>query len=233
MKKERDNIRQLQFEIGFIKTNPYSCLVSMGDTKALCAVSVEDAVPEFLSGKGTGWLTAEYRMLPCSTVRRIPRDRSASSGRTFEIQRLIGRALRAAVDLANIGERTLHIDVDVLQADGGTRTAGINGAMVALGLCLKDIAGREGMPLENLLKGIVSAVSVGIVDGEYVLDLAYEDDSRAEVDMNIVMIDAKRFIEVQGTAERGDFGREELNTLLSLAEKGIKQICDLQKKTLF
>jgi len=207
-----------------------SVLIQAGNTKVICTASVEDRVPPFLRNSGKGWVTAEYGMLPRATSTRTQREASAGKvgGRTQEIQRLIGRSLRSVTRLTSLGERTIWLDCDVLQADGGTRTASITGAFVALALALERL--RD----QNLIKAIpltdyVAAISVGIVDGEPLLDLAYEDDSRAEVDMNIVKTGDGRFIEVQGTAEALPFGRDSLNTLLDLADHGIKQLVDKQK----
>jgi ribonuclease PH len=207
-----------------------SVLIETGRTKVICAASFEDRVPPFLRNTGKGWVTAEYGMLPRATTTRMTRESSAGKvgGRTQEIQRLIGRSLRAVTDLTALGERTLWIDCDVIQADGGTRTASITGAFVALALACEKLRARETlrtMPLTDY----VAATSVGIVDGEPLLDLAYDDDSRAEVDMNIVKTGDGRFIEVQGTAEALPFGRHSLNTLLDLADHGIAQLIEQQR----
>ena len=206
-----------------------SVLIEAGRTKVICTASVEDRVPAFLRNTGKGWITAEYGMLPRATSTRTTREASAGKlgGRTQEIQRLIGRSLRSVANLTAFGERTIWIDCDVIQADGGTRTASITGAFVALALALEKLRQREiikTMPLSDY----VAAVSVGIVNGEALLDLAYEDDSQAEVDMNVVKTGDGRFIEVQGTAEAMPFGRDALNTLLDLADAGIKQLVDRQ-----
>ena len=207
-----------------------SVLIQAGNTRVICTASVEDRVPPFLRNTGKGWVTAEYGMLPRATTTRMQREASAGKvgGRTQEIQRLIGRSLRSVTNLASLGERTIWIDCDVIQADGGTRTASITGAFVALALALEKL--RE----QNVLKAIplsdyVAAISVGIVDAEPLLDLAYDDDSRAEVDMNIVKTGDGRFIEVQGTAETMPFGREALLALLDLADFGIKQLVAKQR----
>jgi ribonuclease PH len=207
-----------------------SVLIQAGDTKVICAASIEDRVPPFLRNTGKGWVTAEYGMLPRATSTRTQREASAGKvgGRTQEIQRLIGRSLRAVTNLQGLGERTIWIDCDVIQADGGTRTASITGAFVALALALEVMRSRSligQIPLTDY----VAAISVGIVDTEPLLDLAYEDDSRAEVDMNIVKTGNGRFIEVQGTAEALPFGRDALNTLLDLADHGIKQLVEKQR----
>src|SRR5437762_6998948 len=207
-----------------------SVLIEAGRTRVICTASVEERVPPFLRGSGKGWVTAEYGMLPRATNTRMQREASTGKigGRTQEIQRLIGRSLRAVTKLPALGERTIYVDCDVIQADGGTRTASITGAFVALALAIEKLKQREvlrTMPLTDY----VAATSVGIVDGEILLDLAYEDDSRAEVDMNIVKTGDGRFIEVQGTAEAIPFGRESLNRLLDLADLGIRQLIEKQR----
>ena len=207
-----------------------SVLIEAGRTKVICTASVEDRVPQFLRNTGKGWVTAEYGMLPRATSTRTQREASAGKvgGRTQEIQRLIGRSLRSVTNLPALGERTIWIDCDVIQADGGTRTASITGAFVALALALEKLRERDAIrtiPLTDY----VAAISVGIVDGEALLDLAYDDDSRAEVDMNIVKTGDGRFIEVQGTAEAIPFGRDALNQLLDLADTGIKQLIEKQR----
>jgi ribonuclease PH len=210
-----------------------SVLVEFGDTRVLCTASVDEGVPPFLRGKGQGWVTAEYGMLPRATHTRSPREaaRGKQSGRTQEIQRLIGRSLRAAVDLAGLGERTVTIDCDVLQADGGTRTAAITGAYVALADACESLRSRRLLS-EVPLHGQVAAVSVGIVRGVAVLDLDYGEDSEAETDMNVVMNNGGAFIEVQGTAEGHAFRRHELDALLNLAASGIGELCALQAQAL-
>jgi ribonuclease PH len=207
-----------------------SVLIEAGRTRVICAASVEDRVPQFLRNTGKGWVTAEYGMLPRATSTRMQREASAGKvgGRTQEIQRLIGRSLRSVTNLGALGERTIWIDCDVIQADGGTRTASITGAFVALVLAIERLRDRDilkGVPITDY----VAATSVGIVDGEPLLDLAYDDDSRAEVDMNIVKTGDGRFVEVQGTAEAIPFGREALITLLDLADTGIRQLVDKQR----
>ena len=208
-------------------------LVEFGDTRVLCTASVDEGVPPFLRGKGQGWVTAEYGMLPRATHTRSPREaaRGKQSGRTQEIQRLIGRSLRAAVDLAGLGERTVTIDCDVLQADGGTRTAAITGAYLALADACDTLCSR-GLLSAIPLHGQVAAVSVGIVRGVPMLDLDYGEDSEAETDMNVVMNNGGAFIEVQGTAEGHAFRRHELDTLLNLAASGIGELCALQTQAL-
>ena len=206
-----------------------SVFIEAGRTRVICTASVEDRVPPFLRNTGKGWITAEYGMLPRATTTRTTREASIGKlgGRTQEIQRLIGRSLRSVMNLQALGERTIWIDCDVIQADGGTRTASITGAFVALALALEKL--RERNVLRTIpLSDCVAAISVGIVDGELLLDLAYEDDSRAEVDMNVVKTGNGRFIEVQGTAETLPFGRDALNTLLDLADCGIRQLVDKQ-----
>src|SRR5256885_5192929 len=207
-----------------------SVLIEAGHTKVICTASVEDRGPPFLRNSGKGWVTAEYGMLPRATNTRMQREASAGKvgGRTQEIQRLIGRSLRSVTTLPALGERTIWIDCDVIQADGGTRTASITGAFVALALALEKMRERE-MIKTIPVSDYVAAISVGIVDGEALLDLAYEDDSRAEVDMNVVKTGNGRFIEVQGTAEAMPFGRDALDRLLDLADLGIRQLIDKQK----
>ncbi len=214
-----DQMREVSFELGFTKQSAGSVLACFGDTRVLCTASVSEGVPGFLRGKGQGWLTAEYGMLPGSTNSRVDREavRGKQSGRTVEIQRLIGRSLRASIDLKKLGERTITIDCDVLQADGGTRTAAITGASVALVSALNALQ-RAGDLKTDPLKSMVSAVSVGIWQGTPVLDLDYPEDSNADSDMNIVMLADGGLIEVQGTAEEKVFSRSELNALLDLAE---------------
>ncbi len=228
-----DEMRPVQIEPGYTKYAEGSVLISVGDTRVLCNASVEDRVPPFLQGQGQGWITAEYGMLPRSTGTRMRREASAGKqgGRTVEIQRLIGRALRAGVDLTKLGERTITVDCDVLQADGGTRTAAITGGFVALALALQSLQ-REGTLAEDPLRHYVAATSVGILDGHPILDLEYCEDSIAETDMNLVMTDDSRFIEVQGTAEGAPFSRDELDTMLALGAQGIAELIALQKAVL-
>ena len=226
-------LRDISFETGFTKHAEGSCLVRFGDTHVLCTATVEEQVPPFLRNKGTGWITAEYGMLPRSTHSRIDREaaRGKQSGRTQEIQRLIGRSLRAAIDLNTLGERQIKIDCDVLQADGGTRTASISGAYVALHLALQKMhqAGKiKSIPLTHQL----AAVSCGIIKGQPMLDLDYEEDSCAEADANFVLTDAGKIIEIQTTAEKSPFQESEFNKMMVLAKKGIQEIVQLQKKAL-
>ena len=223
-----DQLRPVTIIRDYLRHPEGSVLVSFGDTKVLCTASVEEKVPPFLKGRGQGWVTAEYGMLPRSTNTRTSRERNGPSGRSQEIQRLVGRSLRAVVEMPKLGERTIWVDCDVIQADGGTRTASITGAFVALALALETLRSRDvlrSIPLNDS----VAAISVGIVEGEALLDLAYEDDSRAEVDMNIVKTGDGRFIEVQGTAEGLPFNREALDTLLGLADEGIRKLVDKQR----
>lgn len=223
-------LRPVTITPGYLKYPEGSALIEAGETRVLCAVSVEEGVPRWLEGQGQGWLTAEYAMLPRATLTRIPRE-TTPSARAQEIRRLIGRALRAAVDLKLIGERTITVDCDVLQADGGTRTAAITGAYVALVLALrKMIAEKSASP--RVLKTQVAAVSVGIVGGEMLLDLDYAEDSRAEVDFNVVMTAEGKFIEVQGTAEGEPFSREAMERLLDLAREGISELFKIQAAAL-
>ena len=225
--RRNDRLRPVSIQTGAQTYAEGSTLISMGDTRVLCAVSVEDRVPQFLKGSGRGWVTAEYAMLPRATHTRSRRE-TTPRGRTQEIQRLIGRSLRAAVNMDKLGERTLTADCDVLQADGGTRTAAITGAYVALRQALETL--RERGDLNEIpIESGVAAVSVGVVDGEPMLDLCYEEDSRAEVDFNIVMTHAGEFVEVQGTGEGGTFSHAQLDALLSLAQDGISQLAKTQR----
>ena len=231
--RQPDELRPISFTRNFTRHAEGSVLVCCGDTKVICNASVEERVPPFLRGKGSGWVTAEYGMLPRSTSSRMGREaaRGKQGGRTMEIQRLIGRALRAAVDLEALGERQITIDCDVIQADGGTRTSSISGAFVALTDTINHLI-KEGLLQKSPLHGSIASVSVGIYQGTPVLDLDYPEDSAAETDMNVVMNDAGHFIEVQGTAEGHAFRRDELNSMLDLAEKGIEEIFQAQKKAL-
>lgn len=215
-------------------TNPAgSVLVEFGNTRVMCTASVELGVPRFKRDSGEGWLTAEYAMLPSATHDRMPREsmRGKVKGRTHEISRLVGRSLRAAVDLEELGENTIQLDCDVLQADGGTRTASITGAYVALADAIAHLKAEGVVPGEPLLDPI-AAVSVGIIDGEICLDLPYEEDSRAEVDLNVVMQESGDFVEIQGTGEHGLFGREQLNGMLDVAQKGCSELIAAQKAAL-
>jgi ribonuclease PH len=222
-----DELRSLEIVTGFQKHAEGSALIKLGDTWVLCAASVEKGVPSFLVGKNQGWLTAEYAMLPRSTHTR---NKRGPGGRGTEIQRLIGRSLRAAVDLAHLGERTINVDCDVLQADGGTRVSSITGAWVACALAIKKLVADGQLADMKALKPPVAAVSVGIVGGEVVLDLPYTEDSKADVDMNVVGDENGTLIEVQGTAEHGTFDRKQLDAMLDLALAGIKTLAVAQRK---
>ncbi|GBC83049.1 Ribonuclease PH [bacterium HR10] len=225
-----DMLRPIRIFPDFLKFAEGSVLIECGDTKVICAASVEERVPPFLRGTGRGWITAEYAMLPRATETRTPREtaRAQPSGRTQEIQRLIGRSLRAVVDLTKLGERTILIDCDVVQADGGTRTASISGAFVALVFALRRLH-EAGVIVEWPVRDYVAAVSVGIVEGTPMLDLRYEEDSRAAVDMNVVGTGDGRFVEIQGTAESEPFTEEQLRHLLALARQGVAQVIEIQK----
>ena len=228
-----DQMRPIEFTRNYTKHAEGSVLVACGDTQVICTASVEERVPRFLKGRGQGWVTAEYGMLPRSTSERMGREaaRGKQGGRTLEIQRLIGRSLRAVIDLEALGERTITLDCDVIQADGGTRTASISGAYVALSDALSGLVERKGVTASPL-HGQLASISVGIYEGTPVLDLDYAEDSNAETDMNVVMNDAGAFIEVQGTAEGHAFRREELQSMLELAEKGIAEIMQAQRRAL-
>src|SRR5712691_9492853 len=228
-----DQLRAVMITPGYLPYAEGSVLIEMGHTRVVCSASVDDRVPYFLRNQGQGWVTAEYAMLPRATQQRTPRElgRGGPSGRTHEIQRLIGRSLRAVADMKVLGERTLTLDCDVLQADGGTRTAAITGAYVAFALASQRLQ-KTGKLAGSLVANEVAAVSVGIVDGVPLLDLKYDEDSRAEVDMNIICTGDGRFIEVQGTAERGPFTQEQMDQLLALATHGIEQLVRIQRETL-
>lgn len=226
-----DQLRPVSIDTGYLLTAEGSALITAGNTRVLCAASVEDTVPPFLRGSGKGWVTAEYAMLPRSTAKRTPREvqKGRPSGRTHEIQRLIGRSLRSVVDMDALGERTVIVDCDVLQADGGTRTASITGAFVALVLALSKMV--EYGALRRLpVTDYVAAISVGMTAGSALLDLCYEEDSQADVDMNVVMTGAGRFIEVQATAEHAAFDDDQMARMISLARAGIAQLIELQKQ---
>ena len=228
-----DQLRLVNMEIGFSDTSPGSVLIEMGRTKVLCTASIEDRVPPFLIGKNTGWLTAEYSMLPGSSNRRVAREGASGkvNSRTREIQRLIGRALRAAVDLDKLGERTIYLDCDVLQADGGTRTTSITGAFVALKIAINSLI-ENGVISADPIVQAVAAVSVGIVDDNVLLDLCYEEDVRAATDMNVAMDNAGGFIEIQGTGEARSFSRKETEEMLDVASKGIERLFKAQTQFL-
>jgi ribonuclease PH len=233
-RKDKRTIDQLRNTKITPNISPYaegSALIEVGNTKVICTASVEEKVPPFLRNKGTGWVTAEYAMLPRATNTRIQRETQRPSGRTQEIQRLIGRSLRAIVDTKLLGERQIFVDCDVILADGGTRTASITGAYVALALACRKLVSQGTLKKSPLLSE-VAAVSVGIVEGSPILDLCYIEDSAADVDMNIVCTGAGEFIEIQGTAERAPFNREQMNVLLELAEKGINQLFTIQRYAL-
>lgn len=231
--READQLRPVKITRGFTQNPEGSVLIEVGLTRVLCTASVEEKVPPFQKGTGLGWVTAEYSMLPRATQVRTPREASKGklTGRTMEIQRLIGRALRSVVDFKKLGERTIWIDCDVLQADGGTRTASITGAYVALYDAIQHLMEKRTLK-ENPLQDSLAAISVGKVDGVPILDLAYPEDSRAEVDMNVVMTGAGKFVEIQGTAEEVPFDRNELDQFLGLAEKGIRELMSEQKTAL-
>lgn len=226
-----NELRSIALERGVARQAEGSCLAVFGETRVLCAVSVEDGVPGWRRGSGEGWLTAEYAMLPRATRSRVPRERSAIGGRTHEIQRLIGRSVRAMLDHFRFGEYTLKVDCDVLDADGGTRTAAITGACVAVCDAFAWMV-RRGKLAESPVRRRVAAVSVGIVDGERRLDLDYEEDVRALVDMNVVMSSENRYVEVQGTGEHGTFDRVELDGLLAMAERGLVDLDAAQRAAL-
>jgi ribonuclease PH len=227
------DLRRVRITKDYIKYAEGSCLIEFGNTKVISTASVEDGVPPFLRGKGTGWITAEYSMIPRSCRSRVPRESSKGKlgGRTHEIQRLIGRSMRAVADMSKLGERTIWMDCDVIQADGGTRCAGITGSFVALSLALAALK-KEGVITEVPLSDYVAAVSVGIMDGKSMLDLDYEEDSGADVDMNIIMTGSGKFIEVQGTAEKQPFAKSDMEKLIALAKKGIDELIAIQKKAL-
>lgn len=228
-----DELRSVKITPGYLPYAEGSVLIEMGQTRVICSASIEDRVPPFLRNTGQGWVTAEYAMLPRSTQQRVPREtgRGGPSGRTHEIQRLIGRSLRAVTDMKILGERTITLDCDVLQADGGTRTAAITGSYVALVLASRRLSKAGRIP-RSLVASQVAAVSVGIVDNAPLLDLKYDEDSRAEVDMNVICTGDGRFIEVQGTAERQPYTREQMDKLLDLATKGIEHLVGIQRETL-
>ena len=214
----------------FISTAEGSCLIELGNTRVICTASIEDTVPMFLRNSGKGWVTSEYGMLPRATLTRTPREvtKGRAGGRTHEIQRLIGRSIRAVTDMEKLGERTIFLDCDVIQADGGTRTASITGAFVAMGLAMRRMVDAGSLSVAPV-RDYVAAISIGVVDGEVMLDLAYEEDSRAEVDMNVVKTSDGRFIELQGTAETKPFDRGGLDALLALADSGIRQLIEKQR----
>lgn len=222
-----DKIRRVQITRNYIKYPEGSCLIELGDTKVICTATVEESVPPFLKNSGTGWVTAEYGMLPRSCSTRIQRGKD--SGRTYEIQRLVGRSLRAVTGMKDIGERSVWIDCDVIQADGGTRTAAITGSFVALVDALEKLK-KKGLIAKIPIRDYVAATSVGIFNGNLIVDLCYEEDSKAEVDMNVIMTGRGDFIEIQGTAERKPFSKEQMDNMLILAQKGIEDLFTAQRK---
>lgn len=233
MRQDRkfDETRNVKLTDHYLMSPQGSVLIEMGDTKVICTASVENTTARHLTGTGQGWVTAEYAMIPGSTGTRKKREKGKADGRSVEIQRLIGRSLRSVVDMEKLGERTIWIDCDVIQADGGTRTASITGAYVAMVQAMQWMKG-QGMIEELPVTGYVSAISVGIVDGEKLLDLCYEEDSNAKVDMNVVMTDKGEYIEVQGTGEESPFSRDDLLELLDLGAIGCKQLHEIQKNVL-
>lgn len=226
-----DQARQTRIQPGILSTAEGSALIEVGNTKVICAATVEDRVPRFLRGSGRGWITAEYSMLPRSTSTRTPREvqRGRPSGRTSEIQRLIGRSLRASADLSRLGDRTLIVDCDVMQADGGTRTASVTGGWVAMAIAIQQLVEYGALETSPILH-YVAAISVGIVDGSPMVDLCYEEDSRAEVDMNVVMTSAGEFVEVQASAEGNTFSPAQLEDQLDLARSGIESLVAAQRR---
>lgn len=227
--REKDQLRKVNITNNYLMSPQGSVLIEMGNTKVICTASVEDNTARHLVGSGQGWITAEYAMLPGSTGTRKKRDKGKTDGRSVEIQRLIGRSLRSVVDMKKLGERTIFIDCDVIQADGGTRTASITGAFVAMVEAMKWMK-EESLIDEIPLTGFVSAVSVGVLDSQSILDLCYAEDSKAAVDMNVVMTDKGEYIEIQGTGEERPFKGEELAALLALASKGCSELHKIQKK---
>ena len=224
-----DELRKVKITRHYLKFPEGSCLIELGNTKVICTASVDENVPPFLKNSGTGWVTAEYGMLPRSCNKRIPRGKD--SGRTYEIQRLVGRSLRTVTELDKLGERSIWLDCDVIQGDGGTRTAAITGSFVALVDALYKLK-KDGL-IESLpIRDFVAATSVGVFNGEHILDLCYDEDSRAEVDMNIVMTASGEFIEIQGTAEHRPFNKAQMDKLLALAKKGIEDLICLQRDSL-
>ncbi len=229
--RQPDELRPVRFLLDYVDYPEGSVLVEWGRTRVLCNLTLQEGVPRWLAGSGQGWLTAEYALLPRSTHIRTPRENGLTGGRTQEIRRFIGRSLRAGLDLTRLGERTLILDCDVLQADGGTRTAAVTGGYIALALALRRLAARGIVP-PDLIRTPVAAVSVGIVQGEVRLDLCYEEDSQTEVDLNVVMTGDGRFVEVQGTAEKSPFSRYRLERMLDLARRGIEALIAAQEEAL-
>ncbi|HUQ50406.1 MAG TPA: ribonuclease PH [Terriglobales bacterium] len=232
-KRTADQMRPVKITPNFIAMAEGSCLIEVGHTKVICTASIDESVPPFLRNSGKGWVTSEYAMLPRATLTRTPRESSKGriGGRTHEIQRLIGRSLRAVIDLKKIGERTITLDCDVMQADGGTRTASITGAFIALGLAVEKLL-VAGTLKDSPIRDFVAATSVGIVDGNVVLDLPYEEDSRAEVDMNFVMTGSGKFVELQATAEQDPFDDAQLTEMMKLAKKGCGELIAKQREML-
>jgi ribonuclease PH len=228
-----DQMRQARINTNYLLTAEGSALIEMGNTRVLCAATVEETVPPFLRGGGKGWVTAEYSMLPRATATRTQREvtKGRPSGRTHEIQRLIGRALRSVIDMTALGERTVIVDCDVIQADGGTRTAAITGGFVAVALALKQLVAYKALK-SSPIRDHVAAVSVGVIGGEALLDLCYEEDSRADVDMNIVLTGGGQFVELQATSERMPFDDAQLSRLLQLGRQGIRELIEVQKQAL-
>ena len=226
-----DQLRNIKMTPGFVGSADGSVLIECGRTRVLCNATLLPEVPKWMAGKGKGWVTAEYSLLPQSTNERVDRERKSLSGRTQEIQRLIGRSLRAAVDFRALGERQLIVDCDVIEADGGTRTASIVGGFVALALALQKIKARDGIE-GQILTRVISAISVGQLDNSPLLDLCYIEDSKADVDMNVVMADACSFVEVQGTGEHSTYTRAQMNAMLDLAEKACKDLQEMQMKVI-
>ncbi len=231
--RRADELRQVVIKKNYLKFADGSVMIEVGNTRVICSTTVDDGVPGFLQGTGQGWITAEYAMLPRSAQQRIPRESRLGriGGRTHEIQRLIGRSLRAVVDLSRLGERTITIDCDVIQADGGTRTASVTGAYVALKETMNSLLDTGAVESDPILES-VAATSVGIVDGELLLDLTYEEDSMADVDMNVVMTAGGSIVEIQGTAEGAPFTKDDLDRLLDLASKGIRELTEIQQAVL-
>ena len=227
--RENDQLRRVHIQRGFMKYAEGSCLIELGNTRIICTATVDKNVPLFLRNSGKGWVTAEYRMLPRATHTRTSRDKI--SGRNMEIQRLIGRCLRSVTDLGKLGERTIRVDCDVIQANGGTRTASIIGGFVALADCLHTLY-KQNLIKEMCIKELLGAISVGLSQGEHILDLTYTEDSQAQVDMNIVMRASGEFIEIQGAAEKGSFTEEDLSIFLKLAKKGIGEITEVMRNLL-
>jgi ribonuclease PH len=227
-KRKNNELREIKVTPDFVQCAEGSVLIEIGRTRVLCNATIEDNIPGWLKGQGQGWITAEYNLLPRSTDTRVQRERKSVSGRTQEIQRLIGRSLRAVADLKALGERSIVVDCDVIEADGGTRTASVVGGFIALGMALNKLKTAGELP-SQVLRHYVTAVSVGILEGVPILDLCYSEDSAAQVDMNVVFADAQNLIEIQGTGEKATFSRAELNQLLDLAEIGCLQLLEVQK----